>query len=259
MLLLSLLWILLALFVSYFEQSETTVEKGKQKTLYIIVSCVLFIAACALLISDRNLRQSNIALQNGDIPSAQQHVRVSLLLDPVDPTYYGLQGSIYAIQRNDKKAKEAFQKAIQLSPFNSEYYFAIGSIFLQQKKYTDAKYWFLKAVTLNPYSNPKLYVSLSDAYLGLGDKKKAKEILRKAVYKAFTLNQSFISFKYLYATTGYIDDLTNLYIKLFLLDIQKGGDRKEATYLINSIQSTLNPQYPFIHFFKKIIDISKVT
>jgi len=241
----SIFWILMAIVLASLSKKEKVFEVvGIKKTLYLFLFFPL-VVALMLGISDRSYEMAKKSLEEGKVQEAEGSILKAIKFNPYDFSSQFLYGQIKEIQKRPEGAKNLYRKASWLSVFNSEPLYRIGLIEFQKENYKEAKKWFEEAVGLNPYSHPRLYNAVSDTYLKLKDKEKARDNLKLAVEGAFPLNSSFKGFEYLYDYTGFKKDLGETYVKLILLDIAL-GEKEEAGRLLVTLEKDLDSENPLI-------------
>jgi len=150
-----------------------------------------------------------------NVDKAKGFVQKCLLLDPNEPAYWGVQGSIYYGEKNFARAEDAFRKSMALKPHDVKTISNIGACLSEQKRFQSALEFYLLAVKTDPtYING--HTNLGMCYLDLNQLDEAEAIFLNILPKAPN-----------YSTLHY--GLACLYAK-------KNEDAKALQYLKHSIK-----------------------
>ncbi len=160
---------------------------------------------------------------------------------PYSYTSHLYQARIYQAGKIYDKALKEYNKSSALNTFLAEPDYSQGLIYLELGNVELAKVHISEAIRKNPYSSPGHYKTLADLYFVEGDINKATSILKKAVYEAFPINESFKNFSYLYSSTGFDKSLANIYLSYAQLLAQE-GNTLEAKKVVDQALTYLNPE-----------------
>jgi len=152
------------------------------------------------------LESAQAAVNAGNLPLAEALLKRATDVDPKNKYAWNNLGLIYLQTRQDDQAISSFQKQIEVNPYDEYAYNNLGRVYWQERKYDDAAKAFNKQLENNPLDKfahanlgqmyeeshnydqsaaelekatslspdrADLQVSLGDAYLNLGEDKKA--------------------------------------------------------------------------------------
>ena len=160
------------------------------------------------------ITSGNEARKRGEYELAISLLNRAVEASPKNKTAWNDLGLAYYDAREDELAINAFQKQVEIDPFHQFSYNNLGRVYLRQRKYEEAEKWFRKQIEINPldkYAHANLgltfveaqeyeqaipeltqaeslapnnadpQVRIGEAYLNLGQDRKAMEAFDKAV------------------------------------------------------------------------------
>lgn len=252
----SVFFILSAILLLNLNPKEKTFRVRVRSSYLFLFPLAILSISMVFLFSEKNYLSALADYYDKRFSEAEKSSNEALRFQPWDNRIYHTKGLAQQSQKKHDDARATYKNSLQYSPFNSEIYFQLAEIEKERKNHKEAEKYYKKAIELNPYNHPKLYAQLAKLYEQKinppAGGQKAKEVLRKAIYKAFPVNASYKGFKYLYDYTGFNNDLTATYFALINLDV-KTKDKKEAEDLIKTLEEEIAPNNPLLPFFKDYI------
>jgi tetratricopeptide (TPR) repeat protein len=136
-----------------------------------IAALVVLGSSCQKLKSRDELNKGVQAFKNAQYPTAVEHFKTAVDLDPAFPTARLYLAMAYLQQyipgadspENNQMAgaaKDQFMKVLEQDPKNEIAMASVASLYLNQKKWDDAQQWYEKLIAVNPKN--------ADAYYSIG-------------------------------------------------------------------------------------------
>jgi tetratricopeptide (TPR) repeat protein len=122
---------------------------------------------------------------------AEKYYLKNVVGEPIEPEYHVAYGLFLSNQGKFKQAEMEFLEAVRLYPKDPHYLLSLGLFYQQWKYYPEAALAFYSAINLEKYyqsgiGDPRIsqdfqsaYVNLAQAYLKLGLKKQALEVVEE--------------------------------------------------------------------------------
>ena len=170
-----------------FILNSLKVRNAKKKFFLILLLSLIFFSCKA---SSRYYKEklsthkelAKLFIKENKNTEALRELELAKKTNKCDPEIYNLFGLVYMGKQEYAKAEKNLKRAIELKPNFSGAYNNLGALMLLEKRYKKAIYYFKKALQ-NPYYINS-YIALTNlgwTYFQLGDKKKAINILLKAM------------------------------------------------------------------------------
>jgi len=126
---------------------------------------------------DSYLVMAELNTKAGKVEAAMGELDALLKIDPKNGTAYRMKGELYAaILKDEVKAEENFQKALQFSPDDINVLDNLGVRAFRNNEFAKALEYFSKANSLNP-NNAHLLLNIARTYNAMGNVPKAQEFL----------------------------------------------------------------------------------
>ncbi|MDP1808418.1 MAG: tetratricopeptide repeat protein [Actinomycetota bacterium] len=148
----------------------------RDRLIVVLLTVISGILLFRPMIAYFNVWRGDQYAHTGQIQEAARAYRKALLLDPNNaPAHDGL-GNAYESLNQFNKAIAEYEKAVKAAPQLAYYHYILGISRLRLKNYGGALGHLRKAVRLDP-TDFNHHRALASAYQGLGQKKKALEVL----------------------------------------------------------------------------------
>jgi len=123
---------------------------------------------CQKLRARDELNKGVQAFRNGSYPTAVEHFKQAVTLDPNYPVARAYLATSYMMQyipgaeseenlRMAQAAHDEFLRVLEQDPGNSNAMLAIAQLYFNQKKLDEAQEWYQKAITANPNDKTAYY------------------------------------------------------------------------------------------------------
>lgn len=130
--------------------------------------------------ADANIELGNAEALKRNYRNARDYYHTALQSEPEnEEALFGYGKMVYFLGKNDKEAKEVFEKLISMNPGNAQAYSYRGKLDSENREYRSAKEYALKALALEP-ENSDFYFDLGTYCRYLGDFAGAEEAWTKA-------------------------------------------------------------------------------
>jgi Flp pilus assembly protein TadD len=116
----------------------------------------------------------NAYVENKQYEEAEVQFKKLQQMDPASPYAYNQLGHIYLNTDRADEAERQFRKVIRLSPRDANGYYGLGMALNKLERFEEAVEAFERAVSLKKKFE-YAYADLAHAYIGLGEKDKARE------------------------------------------------------------------------------------
>lgn len=147
-------------------------------------------------------------IKKNDLSNAVEELKTTVKLEPNEVEPHAILALLYSLQNKTKEANLEYELALKnaskLNPKNIEVYKSLGALYLQQKKLPAAENTYRLILELSPEDSEANFY-LANIYDQSGDKKKAKEELKKCLGKNPDYHEALNYLGYLY-----VEENTNL-------------------------------------------------
>lgn len=246
----SLFWIFLAFALALNAKKEKVIEIKGIRQLFYIIPILLMAVSFILSLSEQQFQKAQKSVLNLDFSKAETFAKKALLFNPYSSKTYYFLSQLEERKKNIEAAELYYKKSLSYFPLESKSYVKLGEIEFNKGNYKNAEKMYQKAIKLAPYGNISAYLYLADFYSKTKDAEKEQKIIDTAVYKAFSLNEAFKGFEYLYEANGQKDKLTDTYIKFIVMEINLHQPQK-ALKIIEIIKKYLNPKNSSLPFLEE--------
>ncbi len=128
------------------------------------------VEAATLHPGDADYQKALIAIQNGELRDAEDHLREAVLAEPSNPQYHFELANLYAVYHDDYKnqgdgagarykmqqAAAELEQAVMIHPDFLPAHFNLGVVYKNLERYEDAREEFKEVLRLDPSQNGAL-------------------------------------------------------------------------------------------------------
>ena len=119
-------------------------------------------------------------LNRYEYAQAEECLKKSIALNPVEPSVYIVSGHNYSMQGKNTDAEESYKKAIEINPECGRAYLELGHFYNVRAKFPQAEQALKKAAALN-FNNEEAYSELGLCYTSQNKKTEAQQVFLKVI------------------------------------------------------------------------------
>ncbi len=128
-------------------------KPGRGRTLALVSAMALglgLIAGCHSESVDDYLRDGDAAMQNTQLPQAEQDYQAAAKAAPDDPRVHVALGNLYVFEQKSALAQPEFMRVLELQPANAAAHLALGGLYESEARMGAAEEQYRAAVALKP-------------------------------------------------------------------------------------------------------------